>query len=99
MFRKGPSVVIVCVGDLGNSVEKMKELYEWLRQNNLLSTRGMRITNINADFCITSDLLNSRGLLLLRNYLDEFISSNYDYKVLEKGLEEVLKSCPLVNRR
>lgn len=67
----------------------------WLKENNLLSDEGNEIydVGIDADFSITSSMLNRKGNDILKKHYSEWLSnigySEYvDLKILEKGLQE-----------
>jgi hypothetical protein len=66
---------------------------EWLKKNNLLSDEGEEIieVGIDADFSITSSMLNKKGNSILeKNYSDWLksvdYSENIDLHLLDAGL-------------
>lgn len=72
---------------------------KWLKENNLLSGEGEEILElgIDADFSITSLMLNKKGNDVLKKYCSSWLktidySEKIDFKVLDDGLLEYKSS-------
>jgi len=71
-------------------------LMNWIKENNLLSSEGDEILElgIDADFSITSSMLNEKGNDVLKKHYSNWIktidySENIDFKILSDGLRSL----------
>lgn len=74
-------------------------IMEWLKENSLLSDEGLEIfeIGIDADFSITSSMLNRKGNDVLKKHYSNWLrtvaySKNIDLKILDDGLREYRSS-------
>lgn len=74
-----------------------KSVMNWLKKNKLLSDEGEEIfeLGIDADFSITSSMLNEKGNDVLEKHYSSWLktvdySENINFKVLDDGLREYM---------